>query len=165
MYTPKVELKCFDDLPTRRKLVVLRNYLEALIATDWVYLQEYRERTGKCLPSIYEFAPRYILKTRPGGLDSWQDIPRCIELGTADCKDLVAWRIAELRDAGYDGIFPHIKTSYHDDPRRIEPTMTVYHIQVLSTHDIDGRGQQLVIEDPSARLGMPNHVTYEQLRM
>lgn len=164
MYTPKVELGCFSTLPVRRKLVVLRNLLEALIATDWVYLQEYREQTGRNLPSIYEFGPRYVLKERPGGLDAWQDIPRCIELGTADCKDLVAWRIAELRDAGYDGVFPHIKTSYHPDPRGIEPTMTVYHIQVVSTHDVDGQGHQIVVEDPSALLGMPNHVTYEQLR-
>jgi len=65
------------------------------------------------------------------------------------------WRVAELRNAGYDDVYPHIKVSYHEDPSRREPMMTVYHIQVR-IHDI--------IEDPSAILGMPKSVTYEQLK-
>ncbi len=65
------------------------------------------------------------------------------------------WRVAELRNQGYDDVCPHIKVSHHPDPKGIEPPMTVYHIQVR-IHDI--------IEDPSAILGMPTNVTYEQLR-
>jgi hypothetical protein len=72
-----------------------------------------------------------------------------------NCKDFACWRIAELRNKGYDDVYPHIKVSYHDDPRGQEPPMTVYHIQVR-IHD--------TIEDPSAVLGMPTHVTYDQLR-
>ena len=72
----------------------------------------------------------------------------------SNCKDFACWRIAELRHAGYDDVYPHIKVSYHQDPSGHDPMMTVYHIQVR-IHDI--------IEDPSAILGMPKNVSYEQL--
>lgn len=150
MYTPKFELDGFSTLPTQRKQIVLRAFLEALVVADWNYLLE-NPGTG----SIYDVGPQYVLKVRPMGLDSWQDIPRTIELGSGDCKDFACWRIAELRNAGYDDVYPHIKVSYHNDPRGVEPPMTVYHIQVR-IHE--------TIEDPSAILGMPTSVTYEQLR-
>jgi hypothetical protein len=286
MYQPKFELSGFSTLPTQRKQIVLRAFLEALVVADWNYLLEHPD-----LPSIYQcLSPdAYILKQRPMGLDSWQDIPRTLELGTADCKDLAClakyskilikdrgsipisevavgdfaatrsgwkkvagamltrrdaelrrcvfvtggelvatpdhriwtatrdwiemkdvvrgdvllghdcgdgsksnklmtiahvedapscnvydlavedaheffadgvlvhncWRIAELRNAGYDDVYPHIKVSYHNDPSGREPPMTVYHIQVR-IHE--------TIEDPSAILGMPTQVSYDQLR-
>ena len=89
------------------------------------------------------------------GLDSWQDIPATLALGSGDCKDFACWRVAELRHAGYDDVYPHIKRSVHPDPNGVDMPMTVYHIQVRIHEDI---------EDPSAILGMPSHVTYEQLR-
>jgi hypothetical protein len=150
MYTPKFELSSFSTLPTQRKQIVLRGFLEALVVADWNYLIE-----NPGLPSLYEAAPQYVLKVRPMGLDSWQDIQRTLELGSGDCKDFACWRIAELRHAGYDDVYPHIKVSYHNDPRGVEPPMTVYHIQVR-IHE--------TLEDPSAILGMPAHVTYDQLR-
>ena len=150
MYTPKFELRSFLSLPVQRKQIVLRAALEFLIVADWNYILENPDT-----PSLYAYAPQYILKVRPAGLDSWQDIPQTISLGSGDCKDFACWRIAELRNQGYDDVYPHIKVSYHPDPRGVEPVMTVYHIQVR-IHDI--------IEDPSAVLGMPEHVSYEQLR-
>ncbi|HYX20825.1 MAG TPA: hypothetical protein VFA98_08275 [Thermoanaerobaculia bacterium] len=150
MYQPKFELLSFASLPVQRKQIVLRAALEFLIVADWNYIWE-----NPGLPSLYHFAPQYILKVRPAGLDSWQDIPQTIALGSGDCKDFACWRIAELRHAGYDDVYPHIKVSYHPDPKGIDGTMTVYHIQVR-IHD--------TIEDPSAILGMPTSVTYEQLR-
>lgn len=152
MYTPKFELESFSTLPVQRKQIVLRAALEFLIVADWNFIWE----QGRDFPSLYHFAPQYVLKVRPAGLDSWQDIPRTLELQSGDCKDFACWRIAELRNAGYDDVYPHIKVSYHQDPRGIDPPMTVYHIQVR-IHEM--------IEDPSAILGMPNHVTYDQLRM
>jgi hypothetical protein len=150
MYQPKFELLSFASLPVQRKQIVLRAALEFLIVADWNYIIE-----NPGLPSLYHFAPQYILKVRPAGLDSWQDIPQTIALGSGDCKDFACWRIAELRHQGYDDVYPHIKVSYHPDPKGMEPMMTVYHIQVR-IHD--------TIEDPSAILGMPTNVTYEQLR-
>ena len=150
MYTPKFELRSFQTLPVQRKQIVLRAALEFLVVADWNFIFENQD-----LPSLYEFAPRYVLKVRPAGLDSWQDIPQTIELSSGDCKDFACWRIAELRHAGWDDVYPHIKVSYHPDPSGVEPMMTVYHIQVR-IHD--------TIEDPSAILGMPSQVTYDQLR-
>jgi hypothetical protein len=150
LYLPKFELKSFSSLPVQRKQIVLRALLEALVVADWNYLLE-----NPGLPSVYDIAPQYVLKVRPSGLDAWQDIAQTIALGSGDCKDFACWRIAELRNKGYDDVYPHIKVSYHDDPRGQEPPMTVYHIQVR-IHD--------TIEDPSAVLGMPTHVTYDQLR-
>lgn len=150
MYTPKFELESFSNLPVQRKQIVLRALLEALVVADWNYLLE-----NPGFPSLYEYNPQYVLKVRPSGLDSWQDIPRTIQLGSGDCKDFACWRIAELRNQGYDDVYPHIKVSYHEDPRGVEPMMTVYHIQVR-IHE--------TIEDPSAILGMPSQVSYDQLR-
>jgi hypothetical protein len=150
MYMPKFELLSFASLPVQRKQIVLRAALEFLIVADWNYLID-----NPGMKSLYESAPHYVLKVRPGGLDAWQDIPQTIALGSGDCKDFACWRVAELRNAGYDDVYPHIKVSYHEDPNGRDPMMTVYHIQVR-IHD--------VIEDPSAILGMPKNVTYEQLK-
>jgi len=150
MYQPKFELLSFSSLPVQRKQIVLRAALEFLIVADWNYIIE-----NPGLPSLYDFAPQYILKVRPSGLDSWQDIPQTIALGSGDCKDFACWRIAELRHQGFDDVYPHIKVTYHPDPRGLEPPMTVHHIQVRIHEQI---------EDPSLILGMPQHVTYEQLR-
>jgi hypothetical protein len=155
MYRPGFELCGFDTLTVQRKQVVLRALLEALVVADWNYIW-HREQSGEgLLPSIYEIGPRYVLKVRPAGIDSWQDIPRTLELGSGDCKDFACWRIAELRHAGYDDVFPHIKVTTVPDPKGIEPEMTVYHIQVR-IHE--------TIEDPSLVLGMPSNATYDQLR-
>jgi hypothetical protein len=150
LYTPKFELRSFQTLPVQRKQIVLRAALEFLVVADWNFIFE-----NPGLPSLYHFAPQYVLKVRPAGLDSWQDIPQTIELSSGDCKDFACWRIAELRHTGWDDVYPHIKVSYHPDPRGVEPMMTVYHIQVR-IHD--------TIEDPSAILGMPEAVSYDQLR-
>lgn len=150
MYMPKFELRSFASMPAQRKQIVLRAMLECLVVADWNYILENPD-----LPSLYDFAPQYVLKVRPAGIDAWQDIPQTIALGSGDCKDFACWRVAELRNQGYDDVVPYIKVSYHEDPSGRDPVMTVYHIQVR-IHDI--------IEDPSAILGMPTSVTYEQLR-
>lgn len=156
MYTPKFELEGFSILPPSRKEIVLRAFLEALVVANWNYIID-QERKGNPVPSIYDcLGPNaYVLKVRPMGLDSWQDIPATLALGSGDCKDFACWRVAELRHAGYDDVYPHIKRSVHPDPNGVDMPMTVYHIQVRIHEDI---------EDPSAILGMPSHVTYEQLR-
>ena len=155
MYLPKFELMSFSFLPNERKKIILRAYLEALACTDWQFLEWYRDTYGSRFPSLYEFAPKYVLKVRPGGLDSWQDIPDTIHLGSGDCKDFACWRVAELRSQGIDDVYPLIVEQQYPDPQGVEPPMTVYHIQVR----VNGQ-----VEDPSALLGMPSQVSYQQLR-
>lgn len=155
MYLPKFELLSFSFLPPERKKIVLRALLEALCTTDWQWLEWYREQYKEKFPSLYDYAPQYVLKVRPGGLDSWQDIPDTIALGSGDCKDFAMWRVAELRARGIDAVYPVIKEQTVPDPNGVEPPMTVYHIQV----SVNGE-----IEDPSAILGMPTNVSYDDLR-
>lgn len=155
MYLPKFELATFSFLPPERKKIILRAMLEALICTDWQFLEWYKEEFGQRFPSLYQYAPQYVLKVRPGGLDSWQDIPDTIALQSGDCKDFACWRVAELRSLGVDDVYPKIIEQTYPDPSGNGPPMTVYHIQVRI-------GERT--EDPSAILGMPSSVSYDQLR-
>ena len=149
MYLPKFELLTFDILPPQRKLVVLRALLEALVIADWQYLEMCPNT-----PSLYQLGAQYVLKQRPFGLDSWQDIPQIINLRTGDCKDFACMRVAELRKQGYDDVTPFILYKQYKDPTGVRPPINVFHIQVR-IHDS--------IEDPSAILGMPQAVSYDEL--
>lgn len=149
MYLPKFELLSFDILPFQRKLVVLRGLLEALVIADWQYLEMCPNT-----PSLYALGAKYVLKQRPFGLDSWQDIPQIINLRTGDCKDFACMRVAELRKQGFDDVAPYVLHREYPDPTGKGPPINVFHVQVR-IHD--------QIEDPSAILGMPPSVSYEQL--
>jgi hypothetical protein len=142
MYLPKLELKSFQYLSSERKKNCLRALLEALIAINREFLLEYPNT-----PLIYEHDPDYVFKKRPFQLDSWQDIPRTIELRSGDCKDFACWRIAELRQMGYTDVSPYIKENLMVNPANPNEKITVYHIQVRVG---------LKIEDPSVLLGMPS---------
>lgn len=153
MYLLALELDSFDTLPVSSRVIVLRRQLDALAQADYEYLRQHPET-----PSLYEWAPAYKIKPRPyvPGIgeqaDVWQDIPSTMRRGTADCKDLAAWRVAELCLAGHVAGF-HIKVQQLGD-------LIVYHIQTEG-YTPDGR---FVREDPSRLLGMPTLVTQEQLQ-
>lgn len=93
------------------------------------------------LPPLYGGTIRYK-RERPGNED-WQTASLTARLGTGDCEDLAAYRIAELwhwarmmrpgGDAGARCVVKVVRS-------------TLYHIQVRHS---DGQ-----IEDPSAVLGM-----------
>jgi hypothetical protein len=70
---------------------------------------------------------------RPETTEQWRMIPEMLESGFGDCEDLVAWRIAELRNQGYD-VTPEILS-----------TDSGYHAVVAYS---DG-----TLEDPSIVLG------------
>ena len=150
MYIPKFELKSFEFLENESKQNILRALLEALIAADREWLSVYPNT-----PKLYEHNPQYVLKVRPFGLDSWQDIAQTISLRSGDCKDFACWRIAELRQAGYTDVSPFIKVGKVINPRNRSESITIYHIQVR-------KGVQ--IEDPSVILGMPQSVDFNQIR-
>jgi len=145
MYTPVMELASFDDLPLAARLEVLRGMLEALIINNRVWLRHHKD-----CPPMYQVAPRYKLKVRPFGLDTWQDIPRTLRMGSGDCKDFACWRVAELRERGFADVSPRIKVGEDKKTKLI-----VYHIQVR---------QDLKVEDPSAILGMPPSISSAEAR-
>ncbi len=62
----------------------LKALLDCLIACDLSYLRHHRA------PKLYESGVRY------GRTQEWERIPDVMARGTADCKSLSSWRIAEL---------------------------------------------------------------------
>lgn len=74
-------------------------------------------------------------------VDKWQDAVTMLKTKTGNCKDLVAYRLAELRLQGNQSARPGIVAGR--DPKT---GRTILHVVIL--HD-DGR-----IEDPSAEHGM-----------
>ena len=149
MYQPKGELKCFEYFELPRRCNAIRALLEAFVGINRQWLEEFPST-----PLLYEAVPQYIIKPRPLNLDSWQDIPRTIELQSGDCKDFACWRVAELRHRGVTDVRPFIKSAVIPDPQGIRPPMTVYHIQV---------GIEDKIEDPSLILGMPTNIGYNDI--
>jgi hypothetical protein len=144
------------DAGLQRQLIVLRAFIEALIVTNWQYLQIHPDT-----PSLYEIAPRYALKARARERDTWQDLPETYAKGFGDCKDLSAIRCAELRRDGCKEAHPFIRIARYIDPEKKRPPLIVHHVQVVT-----GYGQLTdfpEIEDPSAILGMPKTVSYRDL--
>lgn len=74
-------------------------------------------------------------------VDEWQDAETMLKKKTGNCKDLVAYRLAELRLRGDRACYP-------SSIRTVDPTTGrwMYHIILVR-----GDGEQ---EDPSAELGM-----------
>jgi hypothetical protein len=142
MYSPVLELDSFDSLPLGNRLDVLRGLLEMLILNNRIWLRKNPIRP------MYEYALNYTFKVRPFGLDTWQDIPRTLALGSGDCKDFACWRVAELREMGVPDVSPRIKVSEVNG-------LVVYHIQVRC---------DLQVEDPSAKLGMPKSISEDQAK-
>ncbi len=140
MYTPTFELRAFDVLPYAQRRARVLDLVRVLVAIDIAYLRAYPHT-----PPLYQAGIVYRFQGQgPYGEvnDTWQDIPRTLELGCGTCCDLAAWRVAELL---YTGIDPHasayIKEAAGDE-------VTVYHVIVQRNG-----GQSF--EDPARLLGMP----------
>ena len=107
--------------------------LRCLTEINELYLQAHPET-----PPLYRSGVRYM--EEPPGQEDWQDIPITLQMGLADCEDLVCWRVAELRvRAGINA-----KPVFKAFPRANGSML--YHILVEYP---DG-----TIEDPSRILGM-----------
>lgn len=139
MYSPVYRLRSFDVLEPPQKVQVLVQLLEGLILANRLYL-----RAEPRAPGVYEAGLRYQLEAP--GTDEWQDIPETLRRRTGDCEDLVAYRVAWLRERHEDiGAVPLITFRMLTDPRTGD-LVTLYHVQVMHS---DGS-----VEDPSVRLGM-----------
>lgn len=94
-------------------------------------------------PSLYKSGIYY--KTTPPATE-WHDIPSLLRDGFGDCKDLVAYRVAELRSQGIE-CKPCIKWKMDKIVMngKLSPILLI-HVMVLHRDNS--------IEDPSAILGM-----------
>lgn len=86
---------------------------------------------------MYQYRLRYV-QDHPD-YARWKDFVQVIREGVGDCKDLVAWRVAELWHQGIDA---HVVSSI----QRQDNGDILYHVQIQLP---DG-----TIEDPSVKLGM-----------
>lgn len=90
------------------------------------------------LPSIYDVAPQYHF---PKGEEQWKDIDSLLRVRSGDCKDLVAWRLAELWKQGRTDAAPKSTIDRGRNPQDI-----LFHVFIVF-----GDG---TTEDPSRLLGM-----------
>lgn len=112
---------------------IIEALLEALVTANRAYL-----RVMPTTPKLYVSGVRY--RPEPKGIELFADIGHVLRQGFADCDDLCAWRVAELRESREDPRAAVKVIEYRRGPK------TYYHVKVQR-----GSG---AIEDPSAVLGM-----------
>jgi hypothetical protein len=132
VYALCFRLRSFDALDERARETVLRLLLEALVAENLAYLRAHPET-----PRLLESGVRYELDVPRR--EQWKDIAETLSRGAGDCKDLAAWRIAELRFGGEQGAVARVE--FYATHGRVLNHVTV--------RRADGR-----IEDPSRALGL-----------
>jgi hypothetical protein len=103
-----------------RRVNVYVSLLELLVDINLQYLRL------NPTPPLYELPIWYM------DFPEWQDIPAMLRSGRGSTMDLVAWRVAELREKGSQGTFVRVSLLPGDEEK--------LRVQV----DMDG-----VIEDPS----------------
>ena len=140
MYAPRLALLSFDSIPISDRLDAIRTIIEALVLVDLAWLDLHPETPPLYLSGV-------VYRVDPLGLETWGDIPCILSAAppSGDCKDLVAWRLAELRRSGQDpGAKPFLRR--FDDV--VNGRLVIeYHVQIL-------RGDGRTFEDPSVVLGM-----------
>lgn len=113
---------------------VARFAIESAILVNRAHLRAFPNT-----PPLYSSGVRY--RREPPGVEDFSDIEAIIRRGYGDCAQLVAWRVAELRERGEAA---GVRIIWRKYTPRGKPR--VFHVQVRRE---DGR-----IEDPSVRLGM-----------
>ncbi len=111
---------------------VLDRLLPMQVGLDLDYLREW-----PLTFSLYDYGIRY--ERDKEGQVQWLSVPAMIAKGTADCKSLACWRVAELVIAGETEAIPiwiEQKTA----------SGLLFHIQVRRANGD--------VEDPSEKLGM-----------
>lgn len=135
----------FDTGNEQVSNVVLEGLLECLVQINVALMQ------SRSFPDLYATRVRY--KQEPLGEENWRDAAIVLSSGWGDCEDLAAYRVAELR----------VK---HGLPAKCVFRWKTFNVQtstgsrkVKLYHILAGvwQGQQLLLEDPSKRLGMPSH--------
>jgi hypothetical protein len=128
-YSLCFKLAGFNRLPVANATRVIHHLVEAMVENNQGYLASHKA------PLLYESGVHYRPDKSGGATEmQWWDIPSILAAGYADCKGLAAWRVAELRHAGYAA-----------STRVITDNGQMFHVQVLGPNGI---------EDPSKVLGM-----------
>jgi hypothetical protein len=121
-----------EDDPPDEIAQIIGDVVESLVARDRRWIGRGRAE-GAPRPTLYTSLVRY--REDPC---AWKDAPTILRTHSGDCKDLVAWRLAELREEGEDARC-HVVI-------RVFQGRATYHAQILRANG--------TIEDPSTRMGM-----------
>jgi hypothetical protein len=119
--------------PTQVALLA-REHLRGVVARNRIAI-----RRGE-VPRLYKAGVHYEREPWAGKYEEFADCLTVFRRGWGDCDDLVAWRVAELREAGERA---NVSISFPYPPRK---GGVLYHALVRR-----GDGS---LEDPSAKLGM-----------
>lgn len=133
-YEWRVAIAGFLQLPRPARLAVIAEFVRAMVLADQLYIQSFPG-----VPLLY--ASGVVYREDPIGNERWKNVGDVIVAGAGDCKDLAAWRCAEIRQTGIDA---KIQIDEYPDVRPGGPD---FHVLVRLP---DG-----TTEDPSRRLGMP----------
>jgi len=125
------EIGALSILDLESKLPIVASLVNGLAETNLAFLN----RKGLAGFELYKSSVRYEMMP-----STWRDIPTCLMEGTADCKSLVAWRLAELRLKGEYAAVAHFVV------QRRKNNHAIFHVQVKRASG--------AIEDPSKRCGM-----------
>lgn len=105
-------------------------FIGQVVETMVFRARQYLEKNPRL--SLYQAGIRYKDNEGP-----WLDVPHTLQWGSGSCKELVPWRIAELRAAGEEAM---VQVMVFDEGKP-------FHLQVLRANN--------TVEDPSRLLGMP----------
>lgn len=133
-----LELELDRSEPYRNR--ALQVLLWTLIHLNELHIVQHPET-----PRLYEAARQGRIRymREPYGYEQWITIPKVLKQGGADCEDLCAWRVAELRVRDRVPARPSWRPRKCQGP---DGEFILYHIRVF----VPGKG----FEDPSALLGM-----------
>lgn len=117
-----LELDSMDTSTSEETSSVFAALIESLVDINRAYLRRH--------PTIPLYKAGILYDEKP--TDAWKDIPALFAKKRGSCYDLAAWRIAELREAGFDARIHLVlyKTAERD----------LFHVQVA----VNGK-----IEDPT----------------
>lgn len=107
------EIQALDGADTRAQADVFAAFVESLVEVNRATL-----RVRRSIPLLYQ--SRIAFQEDP----RWQDVTSMLSTGYGDCKDLVAWRLAELRELNRVEARLHVVFSKAGDT-------DVFHMQVL----------------------------------
>lgn len=108
----------FPDLRDDELLARLaRRLLETMVDYNRYYIRRFRP------PKLYDSGVRFRDEPWAGKLEQFASIPPLLKSGWADCAQLAAWRVAELREMGiragfriygrFTGKWPRRRRAYH----------------------------------------------------
>lgn len=133
-------------------------FLREVVLSNRMTMREAR-RQGRRIPPLYRSGVAYERERGPS--EEFADVLTVLERGWGDCDDLVAWRVAELNEAGFeadvriycrDGRTGRTDYSMHAQVRH--PRFCTCASWTRGVGICRGQHAKGKIEDPSRRLGM-----------